>query len=1037
MSSSARRLETVAPTPPPNIRSSATQDEEDTSAFDFSTPGGRIASFGPFILRATERILEKNGKPLKIGSRALDILLTLLEHAPQIVGKRDLIRRTWGELVVAEVNLRVHVAALRKGLGGEPRGGYITNVPGRGYCFAGEVTWTAARTAPSSTPTAATPLPREPLQMVGRDNVVRELTAELKKHRFLSIVGPGGIGKTTIALALAHRMLLEFQGAVHFLDLAAVQDPRLIASMLASELGLVALAGQPLPVILSSLREQRMLLVFDSCEHAIEDAANLTENIFRDAPQVHILATSRQTLRAEGEHVHHLPPLAYPPPNADSLTAAEALGYPAVQLFVKQVATSGHALELTDADAPIVAEICRRLDGIALALELAASRVRVHGIQGTASLLDKHFRLLWRGRRTALPRHQTLNATLDWSYNLLSTTERLILRRLAVFVGGFSLEAALHVAAESIDPAEFIETLATLVEKSLVTLDGATTMRYRLLDTARTYAWGKLTESGEHATIARRHCEHIVRVLEQLEARISIAPQPEQVAIFAANLCNVRAALDWCFSDEGDTALGVRLVAASACHFFHQHLLTECVTWSERAIHSFNAASQSTRLELELQVCLGLSLIVTKGNVAAVQTAFVRGIELAECLTDAPTELLALSGLYTWHCRSGDFRRLEALTNRIETVAKKIADPAAAAISRGIAVSTCYFVGDQRKMPALARIARAVGPVQSSKLNLASFGHPERTVVAPTLARSLWMLGYPDQAAMMTAEAIQEANDLNHPFSLCYVLMSCVIVALDTGDWLRAEELICRLSSIATKHHLSTYARASVGWQGRLAVSRGDLSRGIQLLQTALTTLHEDGYELYRPKFSVPLAEGLAESGQCELAYSTVCEALTWAEARGHTLNIVELLRVKGEILNLMTPADDREGEPCLMQSLHLAHDLGLLSLELRSAISIARLWAGRGATNKALELLTPIFGRFSEGFQTRDLLAAINLLHELRSRNSAVPRSSFAPSVSAIPLRGPPDRSSPVSAWTEALGLDGRPIMPKRDQLIGNALNK
>ena len=544
-----------------------TQEEDDTAAVGPPALRGKIASFGPFRLHATERLLEKNGTSLKIGSRALDILITLLEHAPEVVSKRGLIRRVWGQLVVDEVSLPVQVNALRKRLGdGDSSVSYITNIPGRGYCFTGAVSWAEAQATPRKARTAAPQLPREPLLMVGRDNAIRELTALLKKERFVSIVGAGGIGKTTLALTLAHRMLSEFQGAVHFLDLGAVEDPRLLASLLASQLGLVTASDQPLPVILTHLREQRMLLVFDSCEHLIEAIAALTENIFRDAPQVHIVVTSREALRAEGEQVHHLPPLECPP-CTESLTATQALGFSAVQLFVKQVAHSGHAFELTDADAPIVAEICRRLDGIALALELAAARIGVHGVRGTASLLDKQFRLLWRGRRTALPRHQTLSATLDWSYNLLSPTEQLVLRRLAVFVGSFSLEAALDIAAESLDPAELTETLATLVDKSLVTSDRTTAMRYRLLDTTRAYASQKLTESGEDLKIVRRHCEHMIHALERFGATIWAPPSPESIDFFLSNLSNLRAALEWSFSDQGDTGLGAKLTGASACLF--------------------------------------------------------------------------------------------------------------------------------------------------------------------------------------------------------------------------------------------------------------------------------------------------------------------------------------------------------------------------------------------------------------------------------------------------------------------------------------
>jgi predicted ATPase len=958
-----------------------TREEDDTPAVGPSALRGKIASFGPFRLRATERLLEKNGTTLKIGSRALDILITLLEHAPQVVNKRDLMRRVWGELVVDEVSLRFHVATLRKRLAdGDSSVSFITNIPGRGYCFAGAVSWAQTEATPRKTRTTASQLPREPLRMVGRDNALRELTTLLKKHRFVSIVGAGGIGKTTIALTLAHRMLAEFEGTVHFLDLGAVEDARLLASLLASQLGLVAVSDQPLPVILTHLREQRMLLVFDSCERLIEAIAALTENIFRDAPQVHILVTSREALRAEGEQVHHLPPLECPPPDTESLTATQALRYPAVQLFVRQVAHSGHEFELTDADAPIVAEICRRLDGIALALELAASRIGAHGVRGTASLLDKQFRLRWRGRRTALPRHQTLSATLDWSYNLLSPTERLVLRRLAVFVGGFALEAALDVAAEGLSPAELTETVATLVDKSLVTSDRATAMRYRLLDTTRAYAWQKLTECGEELKILRRHCEHLVHALEQFGATIWAPPSPGSIDFFVLNLSNVRAALEWSFSYQGDTALGAKLAGASAFLFFQADLLPECAAWTERAIGALDTVGQGTHLELELLTCFATSLMVARGNAPASHTAFVRALDIAERLNAAPMQLYALHALYMWQIRSGDLRGLRELGDRVAIVAKDIPDPLPDAIAHGFFALTCFYTGDNREVRRHAHIA-LTAPVHLSKFNLASFGHPYR--LRPMLVRNLWVLGYPEQAMATAEEAVQEAENLNRPETLCYMLMICVMVPLETGDWQRAEVLIHRLSTIATKHHLLIYARVSVGWQGRLAVSRDDLSQGVELLQTALAALHEDGYELYRPHLSVALAEGLAKRGERELAHSTICEAVSWAESRGLILNLIDLLRVKGEILTSMSQQGaGGDGEACLLQSLQLARERGLLSLELRVGISLARLWADRAQQDKALELLDPIFDRFSEGFQTRDLVAAANLLQQLRSRN-------------------------------------------------------
>jgi predicted ATPase/DNA-binding winged helix-turn-helix (wHTH) protein len=953
------------------------QQEHDNTAIHPSASREQIASFGPFLLYATDRVLKRNGTPLKVGSRALDILIMLLEHAPEVVSKRDLIRQVWGPLVVDDVSLRFHVAALRKQLSaGEPSATYVRNIPGRGYCFAGAVSWGPVAPTPKKLRTTAAPLPREPLLMVGRENTVRELATLLKQQRFVSIVGAGGIGKTTMALALAYRMHAEFAGAVYFLDLGAVDDPRLVGSLLASQLGLVTTSDQPTPLILTFLRDRRALLVFDSCEHVIEAVAALTETLFRGTTQVHLLATSREALRAEGEQVHHLPPLECPP-NTESLTAAQALGFPAVQLFVQQIANTGHVFELTDVDAPIVAEICRRLDGIALALELAASRVGVYGVQGTAALLDKQFRLLWRGRRTAPPRHHTLRAALDWSYNLLTPTEQLVLQRLAVFVGSFSLQAALDVVAEGITAAEATETLAMLVEKSLVTSDRTAATRYRLLDTTRAYASDILTESGEGPSVLRRHCKHMIQALRQLGATIWATPSAESIDSFVLNLGNLRAALDWSLSAEGDNWLGAELTAASACLFHNAGLSLECATWSQRAVKILDTASKDTPLELEILACSASSLIETRGSLPATYAALVRGLNIAEHLKVAPMQLYLLQLLFRWQIRSGDQRGLRELTSRIETATNRIVDPLTEAIAHSSFAVTCYLTADNHRVNNHARIALTAPPFHLSKLNLMHFGqlHGVRSV----LGRNLWVLGYAEQAIAINEEAIQAVANLNGPQPLCPVLVSGVEVPFETGDWKRAEELVHRLSTIASKHHLHSYLWASLGWQGRLSVAHGDLLHGIQLLRTTIAALHEDGYEFHRPHFSLTLAEGLAKSGQRELALSTICEAVLWAETRARTLHLIDLLRAKGDILALISAS---EAEACLLESLELARQRGLLALELRAGISLARLWADHAHPDKALGLLNPIFNRFSEGFQTRDLVTATNLLQQLQSRN-------------------------------------------------------
>ena len=938
----------------------------------------RVATFGPFCVHTAERLLERDGRRLKIGGRAFDILLTLVERSPEVVAKRDLIARVWGNYPIEDGALRFSIAALRTTLEEDESSTvrYIVNVRGRGYFLAAPVIWSTPAASPPNASVALSRLPRKQSAMIGRDDELMEITRQIHEHRFVSIIGAGGIGKTTVAIEVAHRLLTEFSQAVCFIDLGGVEDARLVAATLASELGVPVVSDQPGAAILNALREQRMLIVLDSCEHVVEAAAVLAESIFREAPHVHILTTGREALRAEGEHVHHLPALTCPPPDLEGITAQQALSFSAVQLFVKEVASNVQAFELRDDDAPSVAEVCRRLDGIPLALELAACRVGVYGIQGTASLLDKQFRL-WRGRRTSLPRHQTLSATLDWSYHLLSETEQLMLRRLAVFVGGFTLDAALEVVAEGLDTAEVTETLATLVDKSLVAFDDAATMRYRLLDTTRDYAWRKLEDSGESMKIEQRYCEQLTRRLDEFKSSVVLESSRESIDFVAVNLRGLRSALEWSFSARGSTALGAKLVGAAAPLLIQLSLLTECATWTERAIRSLVEANKGTRLELEIQTCFALSLIATKGNVQATYDALIRALDLADHQEDSPMQLLLVHGLYKWRLRSGDFRGLMELNLRIQSAALRITDPAADAIAKALAAITCFFIGDTRESPALSQIALSA-PVYGSSLNL-SLGTVNSPGVLSLLARSLWRRGFPDQAVAVSERAVNDVMECNNPASLCHTIMSSVVIPLKVGNLNRAEELIQQLLGCAVKHGLLTYKRAAVGWQGRIAILRNDLTRGIDLLRNALACMHEDGYELYRPSMTAALAEGLAKAGRLELAYSTVCEAVSWCEARDRSDELLDLRRLKGDMLASISP-DTHAAAELLMSSLRLSNQRGLLSFELRSAISLAKLWRAQGAAREGFELLSQIYSRFSEGFQTRDLLVAAGLVEELRS---------------------------------------------------------
>ena len=470
-------------------------------------------SFGPYRLLAAQRLLLEGDKPVRLGSRAFDILTALVERAGEVVSKEELIARAWPATFVEEANLKIQVSALRRALGdGQGDNRYVATVVGRGYNFVAPIRKEEpSRASPSPTiaPAALHNLPFATTRMIGREEIVTTLVTQLSHRRLVTVVGPGGIGKTTVGLAVAERMIGAYEHGVWLVDLAPLRDPGLVPSAVATVLGLEIRTEDPLPGLVAALRDSRMLLLLDNCEHVIDAAAGLAAAVLSGTSGVNILATSREPLWVQGERVHRLGPLNSPEPSP-RLTATEAAAFPAVQLFVERVTAIVEDFALTDANAPLVVEICRRLDGLPLAIEFAAPRVEALGVEGLAARLDDSLRLLGTQRRTAMPRHRTMRAVIDWSYGLLSQDEQRSFRALGMFAGGFTAEAAAAVAMDAATTgADAIDRLADLVAKSLVVADvSGTKPRFRLLDTTRAYAIEKLDESGERERIARRHAEY-------------------------------------------------------------------------------------------------------------------------------------------------------------------------------------------------------------------------------------------------------------------------------------------------------------------------------------------------------------------------------------------------------------------------------------------------------------------------------------------------------------------------------------------------
>jgi predicted ATPase len=818
--------------------------------------------------------------------------------------------------------------------------------------------------------------------LIGRADAVRRIMAQVQRNRLITIVGPGGIGKTSAALSAAAALIDAFLDGVWLVDLAPLADARLVPSAVAQVLGFDIRSDDPVPGLVGALRDRRLLLVLDNCEHVIEATATLAAAILRGAAGVHILATSREPLRVEGEHVQRLPSLSSGSPS-NHLGSAAALAFPAVELFVERAAEGLDEFELTDEDAPVVAEICRNLDGIPLAIELAAARVETFGVRGLAARLDDRFRVLTGGRRSGPSRHRTLRATLDWSYEVLSETERAVLPRLGIFMGGFTLEAACAVAADpSLLKGDVIDAVAELVEKSLAIVETTETQpRLRVLETTRAYALERLAESGEREAVARRHAEFYRNLFERAETECEARPAAEWLADYAQEIDNLRAALDWAFSLGGDgSSIGVALTAAAVPLWMRRSLLEECCSRAKQALGALGTGgTRDPRDEMRLHAALGAST----PEAAEMGAAFTKVFDTAESLGDTEYQLRAHRGLYFYHTGSSRYRAALPFAQKFHDLAMSGSNPDDRLFGERMIGVAKHFLGDQisarlhleQVLTHYAVTDHGRGIIRFQ--DVIRFGTDLRVSARVFLARVLWLQGFSDQAVRTAEISIAEAQATGHAISLCYALsLAACPIALWLGNLVAAANYTAMLLDHSRRHSLPLWSAFGSRFQSVVDIKGGDVETGLQLLQTGLD-------EIAGPNVSFRFLTGLAELAEVLGDAGRIAEGLGLVEAgiqqsEGGWLT-PELLRLKGELFLLQSSSSvSQTAEDLFRQALDGARRQEALSWELRAATSLARLLRHRDRIGEARDLLAPIYERFTEGFGTADLREAKRLIDAL-----------------------------------------------------------
>nr|WP_299503571.1 winged helix-turn-helix domain-containing protein [uncultured Rhizobium sp.] len=845
--------------------------------------------FAPFSIVPARRSLMRSGAVVPLGSRATDILLLLVAHPGELKTNQEIVKHVWPDTFVDDANLRVHVSALRKVLGdtkAEPN--FVANVPGRGYTFIARV---ERRSQVLPIEPASTRIPRDAdsLRIIGRDHSIETILYQLGKGRLVTVTGAGGIGKSTVARAVAGRLAGRLE--VVSVELSDVASGDLVLTVVASALGIKSRADDMLDTICMTLEATPTLIVLDGCEHLIEDATKFVEAVLQRTTSARFLATSREPLRGSGERVHRLFPLDTP---AADVSPEEALRFPAIELFVERADACLGGYELTEEDAPIVIDICTRLDGIALAIELAAGRLESMGVASLAKSLNDCFKVLSRGRRTALPRHQTLRAALDWSYMLLNPTEQRALVELSVFRGRFSMSAAEAVLTD-----DTYDLLAALVAKSLVVVEAsAGDQSYRLLDTTRIYASAKLVESGEYDRIMIKFGNYLLELFEASTSVMHTHTTDEVGRDFGSLIPSLRACLDWALLGSGERILGAKITVAALPLFFKLSLFDECIAAVTSSIGYLDAnpdVDEASRMKL--YTALGWPQMIAADAPGRGIEAWTASARIAEKLGDVDHQLRSIWGLWVDAINKAEPNTALGLTLRFAEMAAVSPDPADIVIGHRMKGATLHWLGRH------ADAADCLSAMLAEYEGLPSAGHAirfqfdQKVTARIVLSRCKWFLGREQEAMADVAATLEYAESIGHYASLTNALAEAACpLALMSGD----DELAARYISMLRGHTKATmldvwrtYAEC---FEAELVRRAGDNQASLRQLRQGLQSLRKAGFVLFETMFVTTEARALSGLGRNSEAVAVLDASLQKSTASGEAWYLPELHRAKANI---------------------------------------------------------------------------------------------------------------------------------------------
>jgi len=933
-------------------------------------------TFGAFRLLPGRQLLVLDGSAVKLGGRAFELLHLLVRRSGELITKDELMTAAWPDIFVHESNLKVNIHSLRRSLGDtQKQPTYIATIAGRGYRFVAPVQQGVADVADAGVaPESGGPGGMPPARdVVAREQEIAHLLAQLRGRSQVTVVGPAGVGKTTVAVAAARVFEAECPDGVRFVDLSTIDDPTLLPSALVAALGLRGDRGDALTAVVDHLRQRSILVLLDNCEHVLPAVAIFARKLGSQPGRCKLLATSREPLGVPSENVMRLDALAVPP---DGTPAAvdDVLRFPAVELFVRR-ASEWAGYQLADADCASVAQICRSLDGLPLALELVAGKLDLHTPQELVAMVDEHlgFRIDRAGAAPA--RHETLLAAIDWSFGLLAPNEAAIFCLVSVFIGAFDLEDVVAIAAaRELGPFDVIAGLGGLVAKSLLSaqVNGAG-LRYRLLDSTRRYATRRRHAAGLDAPARRSHAQRILALFEQSEAEWGWRDSDDWTQSYLGRAADVQAALAWAFGEGGDAALGVRLTVATIPLWFETSLISQAQARVETALEHAETIPCDDLLKTKLAVFRAWSMINARTFVPEIEQSWRTALTFARRSGKLDYELRALVGYSIYLMRVGRIAdSIERLEDFRALCARHQDWSLAPEGERMLAWAKAHAGELAKSLMTLERLA-AAHPRVGRGSRMAGFQVDRYIGIRCYIPVVAWLCGRPDHAAAVARDAIGAAEGLGHLASQSNVLaVAGCPVAYWNGDLDTLGRYTTRLQSILERETIGLWVPIQRFYAAALDDLRGDKAAPSRMREAIDEIIDSRFVQRVAGCIGI-LAESFVRDGRLDEAGDAIAEAMRYEARLGERWCRSELMRI--EALVLSRAGHHARAEQLLRNALDEAHAIKALSYELRIATDLAAHHVRTNRSAEATALLAPVYRRFDEGFATRDLTAASRLL--------------------------------------------------------------